>query len=113
MPRGIAKITDTGADILLSNPMRSLADITGETQAAGSVVGAVNFDPDKGIQCIAGSPYFDNLIGNATLETEGQVVFKLSAKALGLRDNVTGQCFGSAGLGRGMLELERDSHQTL
>lgn len=89
MARGIAKITDTGADILLSNQLRSASDVTGEGQATGAVAGSgATFDPALGLLTGAtGRVEFNSLIGNAVLDTQGQIVMTVSTGAIAKRDN--------------------------
>lgn len=76
---GIAKITDTGDNIMLACDLKSAAAVTGISGAAsGTVNGTATFD-DTGMSTgSAGGVSFVNITNNIKLRYEGQMVVKVS-----------------------------------
>jgi hypothetical protein len=84
MARGIAKITDAGADILLKCDMKSLAAVQAVTTATGTEGGSgVSYDASLGM--LTGPTGYINFdgINNATnLDAGGQIVMTVTTAAI-------------------------------
>lgn len=86
----IAKVTDTGVNILLANDLTSVVSAVG---ANGTLNGTASVS-SAGLAPNAGSMSF--IVNNASLEDEGQIVCKVTTEHFGVPDN-TGQVSFSKG----------------
>lgn len=77
-PTGIIPFGSTDSSIILQNPLTSAAEITGETQATGTLTGTGQvFDPVLGVKCGApGGLKFTGITNYRDLEKGGQISFE-------------------------------------
>ena len=97
MARGIAKITDDGADIVLKSTLTDSDSVLNAEGAAGSFVGGTPSFSANGMVCVTASARFDNLVGSAALDTEGQIVVSILALGGAKQDNLS-SANGSTGV---------------
>lgn len=91
---GIAEITDTGPEILVATDCKSTASITA---AGGTVEGGATIGASGMITGATGYLEFAAIVGNASLETKGQIVAKFTTQRVVQRDDA-GTVSGSNGL---------------
>ncbi|MEE8289768.1 MAG: hypothetical protein V3R25_10190 [Nitrosomonadaceae bacterium] len=97
-----ADISNDGGDIVVKSTLTSVKSITNAIGAKGSIVGSPVFDSVLGMNTFAGSALFEDLVGNSSLDTQGQIVITATTIGIAQLDNGSGisGCSGSEGANR-------------